>query len=616
MAEPSRFVLGTAGHIDHGKTSLVRALTGTDLDQLPEEKERGITIALGFTSLGLDADRSLAIIDVPGHERLIRTMIAGATGMDGVMLCVSAVDGVMPQTREHLAILNLLGVDRGLIVITMMDLVDPEMLELAMEDARDATRDTFLQGSPVIPVSSVTGEGLEVLRQTLTELPEPEREDAGPFRLPVDRVFVQSGFGTVVTGTTISGSLKDGSPVFLLPSNKSARVRGIQRHGQATKDITSGQRAALNLSGVTHDEVERGMVITDRELPYPSMIDGIYQHLPEVGKLEDGAPIRVLCGTAERIGKLHLATDEEALEGDMKRPVQIRLDAPLPCLPGDRFIVRRTSPLQTLGGGVVVDCWASKMKKRDRKLWGTQIERLQKGETLVWVDRAGDHGLTEADWKARATDPAGVRMGERWYSPSTLDELGRVLLHNLDHYHKSHPLSAGARRGELQRGRLLGVDERTIDALLTHHAAKGDLQTVGALTQRAGFQAKLTPEQTLFTAALHKAIQAPKLEGTTNEVLSKNNANEHLTALLHHLEAELKIVQVPSVGWVDRQHMLNLKELLRVWFKDHEALSTAEFKDLSHLTRKTAIPWLEWLDKNRWTRREGNVRQRGSLLDD
>jgi len=207
-------------------------------------------------------------------------------------------------------------------------------------------------------------------------------------------------------------------------------------------------------------------------------------------------------------------------------------------------------------------------------------------------------------------------MGDRWYSPATVDELGQVLLHNLDRYHQSHPLSSGARRGELQRGRLLGIDERTFDALLTHHEDKGELQTVGALTQRKGFQAKLTTEQVQFTEALHRAIQGQKLEGITSESLRSNHANEHLVALLHHLEAESRVVQIPSVGWVDHQHLLNLKELLRVWFKDHEELSTAEFKDLSHLTRKTAIPWLEWLDKSRWTRREGNVRQRGSLLND
>lgn len=616
MHDVSRFVLGTAGHIDHGKTSLVRVLTGQDLDQLPEEKERGITIALGFTALGLEGDRALAVIDVPGHERLVRTMIAGATGMDGVMLCVSAMDGVMPQTREHLAILGLLGVRCGVIAVTMMDLVDTEMLELAVEDVRECVEGTFLEDAPIVPVSSVTHEGIDVLKAALSSLPEPQRPTQGAFRLPVDRVFVQSGFGTVVTGTTIQGALQDGSPIHLLPTELKARVRGIQSHGESVKRIAAGQRAALNLSGINHEEVERGMIVSDQELPCPSMIDVLYEHLADVGPLDDGAPVRVLCGTTERLGKLHLASHDDVIDEGRTLPAQIRLEKPLPCLPGDRFIIRRTSPLQTLGGGVVVDCWCARMKKRDREAWGSQIQRLHEGDTLAWVERSGDQGLSRADWSMRDREPVGTALGERWYTPTVVEALGQVLLKNLDSYHHEHPLSSGARRGELQRGRLLGVDERTFDALLARHEAEGSLHTDGALTRRTGFQVQLDSEQAGVTERLQRVIRNAKLEGVTTDQLAKDHEGGHLIELLHHLEAGSRVAQVPSVGWVDQDHLNQLKTRLRSWFQDHESLSTAEFKEMSQLTRKTAIPWLEWLDKSRWTRRETNIRRPGSLLED
>ncbi|MCA9569222.1 MAG: selenocysteine-specific translation elongation factor, partial [Myxococcales bacterium] len=300
-------VVGTAGHIDHGKTSLVKMLTGRDLDTLPEEQERGITIALGFAPLDLPDGRRAALVDVPGHERLVRTMVAGATGLDAVMLVVSAVDGVMPQTREHLAILQLLGVRRGIVVVSMADLVDEELLELAMADVEDVVAGTFLEGCPIVPTSAPQGRGKDEVLGLLAGFTESQADPEGPFRLPVDRAFSRPGFGTVVTGTSWSGTLADGATVDLLPSSRQARVRGIQVQGQSTQAAPPRARVALNLAGTEVADVPRGTVVAHGHVPCPHMVDAVYEHLASSPPLDDGAPVRVLLGTSEVLGRIHMA---------------------------------------------------------------------------------------------------------------------------------------------------------------------------------------------------------------------------------------------------------------------------------------------------------------------
>ncbi|MEQ1569513.1 MAG: selenocysteine-specific translation elongation factor, partial [Myxococcota bacterium] len=299
-------VVGTAGHIDHGKTSLVRTLTGVDLDDLPEERARGITIALGFTALPLPDGRFASFVDVPGHEKLVRTMVAGATGLDAVVLCVSAVDGAMPQTREHVAILDLLGLRRGVIALTMADLVDDELLALAVDDVTQLVAGTFLAGAPIIPFSAIDGRGKDALVRAIAEFPDTDRAPNGPFRLPIDRVFVRTGFGVVVTGTTTSGTIEDGDVVTLLPSGVSARVRGIEVHGHEVARATPGHRTALNLAGVDAETVSRGMVAARGPVPCASIVDLSLSALTSAPPLEDGAAVRVLHGTAELGARVYL----------------------------------------------------------------------------------------------------------------------------------------------------------------------------------------------------------------------------------------------------------------------------------------------------------------------
>ncbi len=611
MAEPG-LVLGTAGHIDHGKTSLVRALTGVDLDTLPEEKERGITIALGFTHLALPDGRAAAFVDVPGHERLVRTMIAGATGIDAVVLCVSAVEGAMPQTREHLAILDLLDVRRGVIVLTMADLVDPELLALAAEEIRDLVQGTFLAGAPVIPFSAVTGQGREELLRALAALPSPQHPLDGPFRLPIDRVFVRTGFGTVVTGTAASGVLEDGAVVTLLPDGIEARVRGIEVHGAPVPRAEAGRRTALNLAGVAPEVVERGMVVTRGPVPVASVLDVRYRALATAPPLDDGAAVRVLAGTLERGARLHLAEPGEALPPGFDGWVQLRLEAPIPCLPGDRLVIRRPSPADTLGGGRIVDPWATKVRARDRAERAERLGRLDGGDRTVWLLASGEAGLSTADVALRGI-PGGVTLGDRVFDATVVATLRDALETALRGWHAAHPLLRGAPRRDLRRDRLGHLPERVFDALLERCVSEGLAALEGPLVRHRDFRVTLDPGAAAVREAVTATLGAAGLEGRTDRDLAA--LGPEAPALVRLLEADGAVRDVPGIGWVLAARLDALEASVRDFFATHDALAPADFKDLTGLTRKAAIPLLEWLDRRKLTRRDGDRRVRGTLLD-
>ncbi len=618
MSSPA-LVVGTAGHIDHGKTSLVRSLTGIDLDRLPEEQARGITIALGATPMDLPDGRRVGMIDVPGHERLIRTMVAGATGIDAVLLCVSAVDGAMPQTREHLAILDLLGVSQGAVVLTMADLVDDDMLELAEEDVSDTVAGTFLEGCPVVAFSAIDGRGRDAVLDVLTGFADTRRSSEGPFRLPVDRVFSRPGFGTVATGTVWSGQVEDGATVTALPGGATARVRGIEVHGEKVAVAYAGRRTALNLAGAESDDVSRGHVIVVGEVPAASMIDVRYRHLPDAPALRDGAGVRVLLGTAERMGRMHLAEPPSAGEDDGFRPgrahwAQVRLDEPLPCLPGDRFVVRRPSPQTTLGGGEVLDPWAPRLRQRDRVRAAEELARLAEGDALVWLERAGEQGLTDAQWRARGKAESGRLVGDRWFAPTVALRLQGALLEALAAYHHDHPLSLGAHRRELRRGRLAHVTDRVFDDLVNQLASDHAVVVEGPLVRIAGFAVELTPEQERRRRAVVEALLAAGLAGAGLKELAEAHGPEEVPALMRLLAAEGVVQEVTGVGWVASSHLAELEDRLRDWFTEHDVLSPPEFKELTGLTRKAAIPLLEWLDAARLTQRADEGRVAGPAL--
>ncbi len=599
-------IVGTAGHIDHGKTSLVRALTGVDLDVLPEERERGITIALGFCPLTLPSGRRIAFVDVPGHERLVRTMIAGAQGVDAALLVVSAMEGVMPQTREHLAILELLDVPAGLVVLSKVDLVDADLRELASEELRDVLRGTRMEHAPILPFSAVTGEGREALLAALEALAPRARDEDGPFRLPVDRAFSRSGFGTIVTGTTVSGQLKDGANVTLLPSGRAARVRGVEVHGEHVGEVGAGRRVALNLPGIDTEAVPRGTVVVVGEVPCASILDVLWRPLAGV-ELEDDTPVRVLLGTAERLGRLRLP------HADRPDLAQLRLDEPAPGLPGDRFILRRTSPMETLGGGVLLDPWARKARPAEAVVWAEQLDRLAGGDASALLDRAGLSGVPAAAWPGRARmvrrlheaapEVATFTLGDRVVGAPAHAALRAAVIDRLTAYHAANPLDRGQPRRELMDGPPGAPGDRGFDALIDGLLRDGLVAAEGPLLRLAAFEVVLDPALEALREQIAASLAAAGLAGMDYDALRAAHPHAAVDALARLLVAAGRAWSVPNLGLVDASAVAQLHAFLRAHFAGNENLLPADLKDLAGLSRKSSIPLLEWLDRTGWTRR-------------
>lgn len=605
MSLPRAFVVGTAGHIDHGKSTLVRALSGQDPDRLPEEKKRGITINLGFARMPLSDGRVASFVDVPGHERLVRTMIAGAAGIDAVLFCVSANEGVMPQTREHLDILQLLGIERGVVALTMADLVDPEMLELAAEDVADTLQGTFLESAPVVVTSAQTGQGLDALREALAALPVTRRAAQGPFRLPVDRSFVQKGFGVVVTGTVLSGTVQEGAELVLLPQRQSARVRSIQVHGDSQSTSQAGYRTALNLSGVERDELPRGSVLVSPQVEGRQVLDARFHHLAGAPELTQGTRVRLLSGTSEVMAVI------DGLDGELRpgssRLVQIRASEPLAVLPGDRFILRRESPVTTLGGGVLLDVWAPRHRKRDHERATRELLALESGEQSVLVERAGPAGLSSEQAAARGVE--GIALADRVLGAQTLTELEDFLMDSLERFHQDNPLLPATPRRSLHKGRLAALGPQAFDALLRRLESQGRLETLGPRLRKKGFQVALTAEQERWAQDLRAKIRATGLQASTLGEVNKE-AGEHtqIVALLIEQGALVRVGErVVAV-----EELEGLKAKVRAFFDESAELTPPDFKELTGLSRRYAIPLLEWLDAQGVTKRAGDVRVRAS----
>ena len=601
-------VIGTAGHIDHGKTSLIRALTGVDLDRLPEERERGITIALGFTSLSLPSGRVASFVDVPGHERLVRTMIAGASGLDAVMLAVSAVEGVMPQTREHLAILELLEVKQGLVALTMTDLVDEEMLELAIMDVEEAVAGTFLEGAPILATAAgPQPAGLEALKAALDRFEPTERPEAGLFRLPVDRAFVQRGFGTVVTGTVRSGAVADGAEVEILPEGIRARVRGIQVHGEKVDRATPGRRTAVNLAGVERDDLARGMVVVEPgRLEVARVLDARLQVLASAPTLPSESRVRLLVGTAEVMAVLALL-EGEALVPGRSQLVQLRTDAPLVALPGDRFVLRRESPVETLGGGKILDPWAPRARRRDLGRVTVELARLEAGEEGVLLARAGDAGLNDAGMRARKLDPSlAVRLADRHLHPSRVAHFEEILLARLGEWHLAHPLMAGVPRRELHRAHLAQLSDRAFDELVARMGQAGRLVLEGPRLRLPDFLIRPGPEHEARIHAIRAEALLPGLEGLRAADLLARDSE-----LTHYLFESGSLVKVGDRA-LHPDPLGSMTAKVRGWFQANPLMSAGDFKELTGLSRKHAIPLLEWLDASGLTRRVGDNRVAGN----
>ncbi len=634
-----RVVLGTAGHIDHGKTSLVRLLTGVDTDRLKEERERGITIELGFTHLTLPGGTEVGFVDVPGHERFVRTMIAGASGIDLALLVIAADEGVMPQTREHLDICEVLGVRDGVVVLNKIDAVDPEMAELAAEEAAELTRGTFLDGRPVVRVSARTGAGKEALLARIAEAIDrvEERDARGPFRMSVDRVFSRKGFGTVVTGTAAGGRVRVGDTLAAFPGGATARVRGVQVHGRDADEALAGSRTALNLQGVEVGDVPRGSVLAaPGQLSPCHILDVELKRLGAAPAELRTRKVRFLCGTQEIVGKL-VPLDEAA------PMAQVRLEAPIAVRAGDRFVLRAYSPMTTLGGGRVVDPDARKRRPgrdaaahlralagpdpadRARALiadaggLGLPIDRLaarlppgeseSAGATARQLSREGAVELLDT---AAGKDPALRAVDRVWF-----DRIAQSLLETLAALHRAEPSKPGLSRkaavaDAMRRARLGGPEAPSVgEAVLRRLEAAKKVASIGGEIKLPSHVPTLDAATSDLKPVLEAAYRDASLTPPTVKELQDRHPgrDRELSAVLAHLTRDGVLVKVSQDLFFHRDAMESIRQRLVAKLQAAGRITPLEFKVLAgNVSRKFMIPLLEHFDAMKVTMRVGEER--------
>jgi selenocysteine-specific elongation factor len=623
------FIVGTAGHIDHGKSALVRALTGTDPDRLPEEKRRGITIDLGFAHLSLADGLVASFIDVPGHERFVRNMLAGAHGIDAALLVVAADESVMPQTREHFHICRLLGIPRGVVALTKCDLADAESQALAELETRELVAGSFLEGAPILRVSARSGEGLAELKQALVALVRlaPERTAAGLPRLPVDRVFTLRGFGTVATGTLVSGRLSVGDELEVLPSRLRTRVRGLHVHGDAVERVGAGNRAAVNLAGLDVRDLSRGDVLTrPGSLRATSLVDVELSLLPGERPLKDEARVRVHLASAERLARVRVLSGER-IEAGATGFAQLRLEAPGVAGRGDRLVLRSYSPAVTIGGGRVLDPLPAKRRRAE----AAELARLAElpdaapgRAAALLAARAGLAGLDAATLAARLTvplpelltaaaEPDLVSLGGEpavFFSRDGLGSLGQRVREQVAAFHRAQPLRAGMPREELRRRALPRLPAAVADALLGRLVAAGELRASADSITLPGHAVRLSPQE---EAAREKLLGAAQQAGLAGLELPQAVQAARLEPLLAERVAKLLLAEgrLQRVGeslLLHRDHLEALKSDVRRRWPAGSRLDVAGFKELTGLSRKWVIPLLEYLDRERVTRRSGTDR--------
>jgi len=627
-------ILGTAGHIDHGKTSLVKALTSIDTDRLKEEKARGITIELGFAHLELPGGLRFGIVDVPGHERFVRTMVAGVGGMDLVLLVIAADEGIMPQTREHLEICQLLGVKRGIVVLTKMDLVEPDWLDLVAEEVREYLAGSFLAQAPIVPVSSRSGEGLEQLKAELTRLAgeiEQKRMDA-PFRLPVDRVFTVTGFGTVVTGTLLSGGISVGEEVEILPSGIACRVRGVQSFGAKVERGGAGERLAVNLQGVDHSEVERGDVVVPKGLYRPtSAVDVRLNYLASAPKeLKHRATIRLHSATYEVPAKVILF-DRDLLAPGESAYVQLRLARPVLLLPGDPFVLRTYSPQATLGGGTVLDPAPPRRRRRSVEALellsaaesGGDQERIRllvessllSGISVQeMVNRSGMSGKRiEAALAPLLSSGAVlqvVREPRIFLSRDAFAALKQKLSEELRSYLEENPMQEGIGKEELKSRIPRRSDPRFFGPVLASMEKDGAALSDRDIVRLPGRKAGVTVDQAGLQATLEEALRKGWVEPpTVKELCDLLGCTEK--QLLDHanlLCREGRAVKVKGDVFYAPGAVAELRDKLVAYLREKGEITPPEFRELTGLSRKFMIPLLEFFDQEKLTIRTGDKR--------
>jgi len=621
--------LGTAGHIDHGKSTLVKALTGTDPDRLKEEKERGITIDLGFANLDYpEAALTVGIVDVPGHERLIRNMLAGAGGIDMVLLVIAADEGIMPQSREHLEICELLRIGAGLVALTKADLVEPDWLELVAEEIKDFVKGTFLEGADIVPVSAKTGFNLALLKEEIKELAlgiKTQKPVGGLFRLPIDRVFTLKGFGTVVTGTAVSGRVRLDEPVEILPTGISTRVRGIQTHGKPREEALAGQRTALNLIGVEKDALNRGdVVVTPGRFRPTTALDLKLELLKDAPPLKSRDKVHFHLGTSETVARIILYGREELGPGESSYG-QARLKEPVTAQGMDRFVIRRFSPLDTIGGGSVLDPTPGRRKRKepldDLAVYenGTLKEKLAakiRKAGLVGMERMALEGWIKAEvaetggaLKELEKERALISLGDVFIHRSEFEAFREKLMERLEAFHKANPLKPGMGKEEL-RGEL-HIEGRIFGGLVS---MIGEAALEKDIIRLKSFQPALTGVDESTREKIIKELESGGFQPPMKDELAKklNMDEKKLSDILKLMEKDGSAVRMTDSVYITRAGYEKLISLLKSFFSKKPELTVAEFRDLLNTSRKYALPFLEYLDTHKITLRVGDVRK--SLL--
>lgn len=628
-------IMGTAGHIDHGKTSLIRALTGIDCDRLGEEKRRGITIELGFAYVDLPGGERMGVVDMPGHERFVRTMVAGASGIDFVLLVISADEGVMPQTREHLEICTLLGVRHGIVALTKIDMVDADMLELATEDVRDFLKGTFLEGAPIFPVSSATGQGLDALRAAIAEQSRRQvRRRSDLFRLPVDRVFSLKGHGTVVTGTLVSGSAACGDEVELLPSGRRSHIRSIQSHGQGQETAEAGHRISLNLHGLAVEDISRGDVVT-----HVGTMKNSKRWIVELTCLKSSprglrhrGEIHFHHSARELAARLYFY-DRDRLEPGETALAEAHFSEPVAGIFADRCIIRAFSPLRTVAGGSILyplDT-APRRSHIDETMRGRLLalpDADAETRTAVQLELSGRFGATLSDLSI-LTDLSGKQLEKQlsamsgkggafcwdkdakcWISPVWLERLMARALAATEAFHKKNPLEHGMAKGVILSGMGAGVPPKLAHYVLERLLRSGRLMAEGELLRLPEHKVSLADDQQALKEALLKAhLASPLMPPNHTELFAELGISaRQAQPIFKLLVGEGSLVKIKEDLYYLSSVMEDLRHKVRDFLLAHAEITPGDFRDISGISRKNGIALLEHFDKEQLTMRVGDKR--------
>lgn len=627
----SHFIIGTAGHIDHGKTSLVKALTGMDTDVLKEEKERNITIDIGFAFLGDD----ITIIDVPGHEKFIKNMVAGVSTIDFVLFVIAADDGVMPQTREHLDILNLLQIKDGMVVVTKSDMVEEEWLELVTEEIKEYLQGTFLENSPVVTVDSLSRKGIDKVLEIINEkkLSKVERVDKGIFKLPIDRVFTMKGFGTIITGTILSGDVKEGETLSLQPKGINVRVKGLQSHGHKQSELTSGDRAAINLHGVSVDDIARGDILVSTGYLEPTYIfNGKLYLLGTAKELKNRARVRIHAGTNEIFGRVVLL-DKEKLEPGTEALVEIRLEEEMNLSPGERFVIRSYSPQVTIGGGQILTTLKKKGKRFDKERIAL-LKELEKGdpqelvEEILLSSKYEPFVPSDISKKLAKTDDETLKMLENLISQDKILVIGKgnkkVYFHNrniettiskintvLDEFHSKNPYRQGISKEDLRTKISQAFNQVVFDFILKKAEAEELIQISQNVITKKGFEIQLNEEMKkkldIFLEVLDEnRFKPPVIKTIAEQIPMIEREARELAGMLMFMG---KIIKLSEGLLISKAMLEEGKKLISAKMKDLGQMKLGEISELLSSSRKYVVPLMEYLDSIGFTERDGDYRK-------